>query len=372
MRLIAVVFLLVALLSAIAQKEEGGRRLRNNKKDKQLLTRKSKGGSSSSQQTVETGKTFLTSSVDGLSIKEKSTTCMLVTEKGYLKSKCIEVKTTSIANHVMGPWCSGGFWDKKNVNFPSSTIYKCTCQRFHCDTTCNDICMECEPEGQSNTYLIPLDPYVLDEDNTYLATDDNNFGDGLALNGVPLTKSDPFDKLTGQNNIAPLDPNGGHSTLQMTYHYHSIPTIFFDCSTGWDPTKMCWAEEAPDGQHSPQIGWGLDGLPIYGPFSDGGSIPRDLSNCGAHTHGDIGWHYHANFDGETRAAFLGCYQGARADQDWDDEIFAEDDTVTTADCPVTTYTSAHSIEDSMSKYFSVVSSFDSKTCKDVERVVSRR
>jgi hypothetical protein len=217
-----------------------------------------------------------------------------------------------------------------------------------------------------------LDPYVLGDDDTYLATDDNNFGDGVALNGVPLAKSDPFDKLTSQNNIAPLDPNGGHSTLQMTYHYHAIPTIFFECSTGWDATNTVWAEAAPDGQHSPQIGWGLDGLPIYGPFSDGGSIPRDLDNCGAHTHGDIGWHYHANFDGETRAAFMGCYKGARADQDWDDEVFAEDDSIATEDCPVTTYTTAHYIEDSMSKYFSMMGAFDSKTCKDVDRVVSRR
>ena len=73
--------------------------------------------------------------------------------------------------------------------------------------------------------------------------------------GVPLAKSDPFSELTGENNIAPLDPNGGHSTLQMTYHYHAIPTIFFDCETGWDSTNLVWATSAPDGNHSPLIGY---------------------------------------------------------------------------------------------------------------------
>ena len=72
--------------------------------------------------------------------------------------------------------------------------------------------------------------------------------------GVPLAKSDPFSELNGQNNIAPLDPNGGHSTLQMTYHYHAIPTIFFDCESGWDSSNLVWADAAPDGNHSPLIG----------------------------------------------------------------------------------------------------------------------
>ena len=70
--------------------------------------------------------------------------------------------------------------------------------------------------------------------------------------------------------------------------------------------------QAPDASHSPMIGWALDGYPIYGPFSDGGTIPTDTtgpSKCGAHYHSDIGWHYHANFDGEKVNAFLSCYIG---------------------------------------------------------------
>ena len=61
--------------------------------------------------------------------------------------------------------------------------HSCLCQRFHCDTTCDDMCMECTPEAKSLKYLIPLEPYLLDAGDTLGAHDDNNFGDGIALNG---------------------------------------------------------------------------------------------------------------------------------------------------------------------------------------------
>ena len=114
------------------------------------------------------------------------------------------------------------------------------------------------------------------------------------------------------------------------YSLTFIPTIFFDCQSGWDPTNLVWAESAPDGNHSPQIGWGLDGIPIYGPYTTGGTVPKDVDNCGAHSHDEYGMHYHANFNGETQAAFLGCYKGARAVQDWDGSTF-DDDGVLTGD-----------------------------------------
>jgi YHYH protein len=307
---------------------------------------------------VGSGETFLTSSVDGLVITDKSMSCTLESETGTTTGKCMKVTTTTLANHVMGPWCSGGFWDKKNVQFPekSSTISSCMCQRYDCDGTCDDMCMECTPIAHERTYIIPLTPVVESEDSSAVllgAHDDNNFGDGLALNGVPLAKADPYSELMDQNNIAPLDPNGGHSTLQLTYHYHAIPTIFFTCQTGWDPTNLRWAESAPDKQHSPLIGWGLDGLPIFGPFSDGGAVPTDLDDCLAHSHGEYGWHYHAGFDGEHAPAFVGCYKGMRAVQDWDDWGGFNDDQVrgATATCPSTTYTTFHSMLDSQSKYF---------------------
>ena len=48
-----------------------------------------------------------------------------------------------------------------------------------------------------------------------------------------------------------------HHIFILTCHYHppySHPTIFFVCESGWDSTNLVWAEAAPDGNHSPQIG----------------------------------------------------------------------------------------------------------------------
>ncbi len=79
--------------------------------------------------------------------------------------------------------------------------------------------------------------------------------------------------LANANNPAPLDWYGGHATLQFVYHFHAIPTAYFTCASGWDATNHVWAPAAPDGQHSPLIGWALDGFPVYGPYTTGGVVP---------------------------------------------------------------------------------------------------
>ena len=117
--------------------------------------------SSSAQWTVGSGETFLTN-VDGLFISEKTITCTLTSATGTATGKCLKMTTTTLANHEMGPWCTGGFWDKKNVVFPqkSALISSCMCQRYDCDGTCSDMCMECTPIAHERTYIIPLSPVV--------------------------------------------------------------------------------------------------------------------------------------------------------------------------------------------------------------------
>jgi hypothetical protein len=56
---------------------------------------------------------------------------------------------------------------------------------------------------------------------------DNNIGDAIALNGIPLARADPLALLAAQNNPAPIDWQGGHATLQYVYHCGW-------CSTGAD------------------------------------------------------------------------------------------------------------------------------------------
>ena len=159
-----------------------------------------KQSSTKQKMTVGKGTSFLTG--DNLKIKKKSTSCKLEGSNGKTKSgKCLKIQSAAMPNHDVGPWCNGGHWDKKTVNFPEKKTGSCRCERFHCDTTCSDMCMECTPTAKSLIYLIPLTPVLRDEDDTAVAADGADFGDGLALNGVPLAKCDPFDKLLSENNI---------------------------------------------------------------------------------------------------------------------------------------------------------------------------
>jgi hypothetical protein len=64
--------------------------------------------------------------------------------------------------------------------------------------TCNDLCLSCEPEEKTRSYIIPLVPRERPDGDAMKCDSDNNYGDGLALNGVALAKNDPFEELSGQ------------------------------------------------------------------------------------------------------------------------------------------------------------------------------
>lgn len=57
--------------------------------------------------------------------------------------------------------------------------------------------------GHAAQYLIPLTPVV--RATPVPTIGDNNYGDGVAINGVPLAKPDSLDQLAAGNNPAPLD-----------------------------------------------------------------------------------------------------------------------------------------------------------------------
>lgn len=270
------------------------------------------------QLTIGTGSSLRTSA--NLSITSASVSCILSDGLTNVTSTCLSVSSLVLPDHAAGPWCNGGFWSAtadgvgKQV-FLGGIAVNCNCQRNQCTSTCGDVCLECPLQASQTQYLIPLAPQA--GAATLAPTGDNNHGQGIALNGVILAPADPYAFLTGANNIAPLDQYGGHATLQYVYHYHGIPTSFFNCSQGWDGTHLTWAAAAPNGQHSPQIGWMLDGLPQFGPYSNGGTVPTDLSSCRAHTHTPYGMHYHAGFAHDATNSFLGCFTYRRAIQTWD-------------------------------------------------------
>jgi hypothetical protein len=115
---------------------------------------------------------------------------------------------------------------------------------------------------------------------------------GVTLNGVVL-----FNAADARGNDAVaneiVDVFGGHPA-QAEYHYHAVPERL-DAAPGSDG-------------HSGIIGYIRDGFAIYGFHGVGGVelTNADLDECHGHSHGTLGYHYHATME---YPYTIGCYRG---------------------------------------------------------------
>ncbi|MBT8207906.1 MAG: YHYH protein [Acidimicrobiia bacterium] len=109
---------------------------------------------------------------------------------------------------------------------------------------------------------------------------------GIAFNGVNFEPPAPVDAILAAYTLAPFDDAGGHINPHNGYHYHAV--------TGH--TKEI---AQPDG-HAPMIGYAMDGYGLFAHTSEDGSVPTDLDECGGHSDGIRGYHYHAGAAGENR------------------------------------------------------------------------
>ncbi len=115
---------------------------------------------------------------------------------------------------------------------------------------------------------------------------------GVTLNGVVL-----YNALDGRGQDALaheiVDVYGGHPAMS-DYHYHFVP-------------ERLDAAPLSDG-HSGIIGYIRDGYPIYGYHGVGGVELQntDLDACHGHSHGVLGYHYHATIE---YPYTIGCYHG---------------------------------------------------------------
>jgi hypothetical protein len=106
---------------------------------------------------------------------------------------------------------------------------------------------------------------------------------GFAVNGVVFYN--PYD--AGRSDASRImDRCCGHPSPNYMYHYHKYPicvnTPFADKGQG----------------HSPVIGFGKDGFPVYGPYEINGVMAKDLTSnklndFNSHYDEQRGWHYHA-------------------------------------------------------------------------------
>lgn len=123
---------------------------------------------------------------------------------------------------------------------------------------------------------------------------------GVAVNGVPIHRA--TDAL-GQDVVSPssagyqvTDLCGGRTQSDGAYYY----THRLDC-----------VREDVAGQHSPLLGWALDGYPIYGMHGDGGVPPTDLDQCNGRVHPSKGYVYHVT---KAFPYTLGCFRGQICDR----------------------------------------------------------
>jgi hypothetical protein len=136
------------------------------------------------------------------------------------------------------------------------------------------------------TYYLPLDPVrnpkavAMDRTNSNRALPMGTIG--FAINGVAFYN--PFD--AGMKDATDLmDRCCGHPSPDNRYHYHKYPVC----------VKSPFVDEGEE--HSPVIGWALDGFPIYGPYVARGVMARDATDNPLDAfnmrHDDQrGWHYH--------------------------------------------------------------------------------
>jgi len=115
------------------------------------------------------------------------------------------------------------------------------------------------------------------------------------------------------------DACAGHAGASGVYHYRSIIGDTEAHSHYAHPVgQINYCEAVPDsmkdstvGQHSPLVGFALDGIPIFGPRTVGGKLPTDLDECNGHVSTQYPfYHYHMS---TSYPYVIGCFRGCVCD-----------------------------------------------------------
>ena len=225
-------------------------------------------------------------------------------------------------DHAMGPWApntlneKGGFWedtvDKKldrvdatylkllntrgwNMFEADGTVHKTknrtefdkvarqelagwTFEQAKTDGVINSV-IDLQPTEQIVTLFLPKNPKASAKVTMLRqAKFSPRSGLGISINGVRFFPPEPVDRITAFHNIAPLDPQGGHTGFGHEYHYHRAPSVMNHDKSG----KV--------------VGFALDGFPVRAPTEPDGSDPKGLDAIHGHEHDSLGYHYHVSND----------------------------------------------------------------------------
>ncbi len=138
---------------------------------------------------------------------------------------------------------------------------------------------------------------TLNSDEGQKLTDDvfnyaSTSGVGVAVDGVIIYPIENNTLVTAHS-AAEITSNGIHVGQGMGLHYHgdghSIQT---------NDLNLYNIQDYEGQKHPPVIGFGLDGIALFGIYeklyADMEGYSQGLDTYGGHTHGDLGYHYHAH------------------------------------------------------------------------------
>lgn len=152
------------------------------------------------------------------------------------------IKSNSLAYYTMGPWDTEMWPSAQDIT-------------FKIPRTVTEDLSGTKNTAESGTIGVAVDGVSIFSETTsqsYNTSNDNhNGGDGV------------WNEDAWMDEAWSLDSSGnGHSNAGGKYHYHASPIkLYSGISNG----------------HSPIIGWGLDGVPIYGPYGYSDSLDANSS-----------------------------------------------------------------------------------------------
>lgn len=175
------------------------------------------------------------------------------------------IRTSGLGFHVMGPWFGGmnGIFN----NYPGNTARSA---RFPLNPQIATIPRTLTGGG-------PIG-YLVDGVAMFDSRDGFSYRNAEALDAGPATAPIRGDGVWNRdafiNEAVTFDVSNSHPLVELL-HYHAQPKglrYLLGDSEDYDVTTNTYTE-APDGGHSPILGWNFDGFPFYGPY--GYSDPLD-------------------------------------------------------------------------------------------------
>lgn len=179
----------------------------------------------------------------------------------------IFIRTSGLGFHVMGPWLGGrnGIFN----NFPGNIVRNV---RFPLNPVVGTIPRTITGGGPVG--------YLVDGVSMFDSRDALSFRNDVGLDATPggIRTDGPGDGVWNRNafitEVSTFDISNAHPLTELLHHHAQPKGLrhLLGDSMDYDVTTNTYTE-APNGQHSPILGWNFDGFPIYGPY--GYSHPTD-------------------------------------------------------------------------------------------------